>query len=173
MEQLIKLHIFHMSQDDPKKCTARKLAKFGYATIFKRLSKLPYKPILLDPYSSKVISKEDFDHAVKHGLLIIDCSWETAENSFEKIRAKKKVLPRALPFLVAVNPVNYGKAFQLSSIEAFAGALTIMGFKSQAVEILRLYKWANNFLIMNEQPLREYEKAKNSQEIIVAQAEFV
>jgi len=173
MEQQIKLQIFHMSQDDPKKCTAKKLAKFGYATIFKRLNKLPFNPILLDPYSTKVISKEDTEHAIKHGLLVIDCSWETAENSFEKLRAKKKVLPRALPFLVAVNPVNYGKSFQLSTIEAFAGALIILGFKSQAGEILRLYKWTQNFLIMNEQPITEYEKAHTSQEIINAQAEFV
>ncbi len=173
MDQQIKLQIFQLSQDDPRKCTARKLAKFGYATIIKRLNKIPYNPILLDPYSPKVISKEDREHAIKHGLLIIDCSWETAENSFEKIRAKKKMLSRALPFLVAVNPVNYGKAFQLSSIEAFAAALIILDFRSQAEQILRIYKWSANFLIMNEQPIHEYEKANNSQEIIKAQAEFI
>jgi pre-rRNA-processing protein TSR3 len=74
---------------------------------------------------------------------------------------------------VAVNPINYGKAFQLSTLEAFAGALIILGFRSQAEEILGLYKWSFNFINMNKEPLLEYEKATNSEEIIKAQAEFI
>lgn len=162
-----------MAQDDPKKCTARKLARFGHAELVKRLSLIPYSPILLDPYSSKVLSKDDIEIATKHGLLVIDCSWEGAENSINMVRSKKKLVPRALPFLVAVNPVNYGKPFQLSTMEAFAGALIILGFRAEAEKLLGIYKWGKNFLIMNEQPLLEYEKAKNSEEVIKAQAEFV
>lgn len=173
MENKLNLQIYHLSQDDPKKCTARKLARFGHAILLKRLSKVPYSPILLDPYSTKVLSKDDLETAVKHGLLIIDCSWENAENIFDLIRSKKKLVPRALPFLVAVNPVKYGKAFQLSTLEAFAGALVILGFRNQAQEILGLYKWSKNFLIMNKEPLLEYELANNSEEMIKAQAEFV
>ena len=173
MEDQIKLQIFHMAQDDPKKCTARKLARFGHATLLKRISLIPYSPILLDPYSPKVLSKEDLKVATLHGLLIIDCSWQDAENSIERIRSKKKVIPRALPFLVAVNPVNYGKAFKLSSLEAFAGALVILGFKERAEKLLSIYKWAKNFLTMNAEPLKEYENAANSEEIINAQTEFV
>lgn len=173
MGEKIKLQIIHLSQDDPKKCTARKLARFKYAEMVKHLYLISYYPILLDPYSPNVLSLDDRNHAIKHGLLVIDCSWETAESSFDKIRSKKKVLARALPFLVAVNPVNYGKAFQLSTIEAFAAALVILGNRAQGEEILKLYKWSGNFLVMNEQPLSEYEKAKSSEEIIRAQSEFV
>ena len=169
----LSIQILHMSQDDPKKCTARKMAKFGLASLVKRVSNIPYYPILLDPYSTKVLSKDDLEHARKFGILIMDCSWEFAENVFGKFRTKKKVLPRALPFLVAVNPVNYGKGFQLSTLEAAAGALIILGYRDQAEEMLKLYKWSKNFLTMNEQPLTEYENAKNSEEIIKAQMEFV
>ena len=172
-EDRIRLQIFHTSQDDPKKCTARKLARYDFVEMVKRLNGITYFPILLDPYSPKVLSKDDSEHAKKHGICIIDCSWENAENTFERIRSKKKVLPRALPFLVAVNPINYGKPFQLSTIEALAAALIILGYRSKAEEMLGLYKWAKNFLIMNEQPLQEYEKARNSEEIIAAQGEFV
>ena len=173
MDQKIKLLIFHMAQDDPKKCTARKLARFHHAKLVKRLSLIPYSPILLDPYSQKVLSKDDLELVKDYGLLVIDCSWESAENSIDRIRSKKKLIPRALPFLVAVNPINYGKPFQLSTLEALAAALIILGYRSQAEEILRIYKWGKNFLIMNEQPLQEYECAKNSEEMIKAQAEFV
>ncbi len=169
----IKLQIFHMSQDDPKKCTARKLAKFGYATLIKRLSLITYSPVLLDPFSPKVLSKDDLEDVIKHGLLVIDCSWVTVENAFYLLRTKKKVIPRALPYLVAVNPVKYGNAFQLSTLEALAGALIILGYRKQAEKILRLYKWSGNFLIMNEQPLLAYENTATSEEVILAQAEFV
>jgi pre-rRNA-processing protein TSR3 len=173
MTEKIKIEILHLSEDDPKKCTARKLAKFGHARLVKRLNAVSYNPILLDPYSPKVLSKEDLPQALEHGLLIFDCSWDGAENTFDRIRAKKKMAPRALPFLVAVNPVNYGKAFQLSTLEALAGALIVLGYRHQAIELLGLYKWSANFLKMNEQPLLEYENAKSSEEIIKAQKEFI
>ena len=134
----IEISIFHMAQDDPKKCTARKLAKFDHAILIKRLGLIPYSPIFLDPYSSKVLSKDDLELAKTHGLLAIDCSWATAENSIDRIRSKKKLVPRALPFLVAVNPVKYGKPFQLSTLEALAGALIILGYRPQAEKILSI-----------------------------------
>jgi pre-rRNA-processing protein TSR3 len=173
MESKIKLQIYHMTQDDPKKCSARKMARFDHAELIKRLSLIPYSPVLLDPYSTKVLSKEDLEVAELHGLLAVDCSWEYAEEAFQLVRTRKKVVSRALPYLVAVNPVKYGKAFQLSTLEAFAGALIILGYREQAQNILNIYKWSGNFLIMNEQPLLEYEKAKNGKEIIDAQEEFI
>jgi pre-rRNA-processing protein TSR3 len=173
MEPKLKIQVLHTSEDDPKKCTARKLSKFGFVTLIKRLNAIYYNPILLDPYSLKVLSKDDLAHAEKYGLLILDCSWVNAENTFNRIRTKKKMLTRALPFLVAVNPVNYGKPFQLSTLEAIAGALIILGFRNHAEEILNLYKWSQNFIIMNEQPLLEYEKANSAEEIIEAQKDFV
>ena len=173
MEKNIKLLIYHMTQDDPKKCTARKLARLGHATLITRLRLIPYSPILLDPYATKVLSKEDLAVAHQHGLLAIDCSWEHAEEAFQLVTRQRKVVSRALPYLIAINPVKYGKAFELSTLEALAGALIILGQRAQAEEILNIYKWSSNFLVMNEQPLLEYEKAESSEEIIKAQGEFI
>ena len=72
--------------------------------------------------------------ARKHGLLALDCSWATAEHSFEVL--KTKTTSRALPFLLAANPVNYGKPFQLSTLEALAAALYILGEIEQAKKII-------------------------------------
>jgi pre-rRNA-processing protein TSR3 len=173
MENKVKLLIYHMTQDDPKKCTARKMARFDHVELIKRLRLIPYSPVMLDPFASKVLSKEDLVIVEQHGLLGVDCSWEHAEDAFQLVISRRKVVSRALPFLVAVNPVNYGKAFQLSTLEAFAGALVILGYREQAEKILSIYKWSSNFLIMNEEPLQEYEKAKTGKEIIKAQEEFV
>ncbi|MFX1326051.1 MAG: ribosome biogenesis domain-containing protein [Promethearchaeota archaeon] len=39
--------------------------------------------------------------------------------------------------------------------------------------MLSCFKWGNNFLILNEEPLEDYSKAKNSAEIISIQEEYI
>ena len=106
MKEKIKLIIYHANEDDPKKCTAKKLYRFGFAEIIKDIKKTPKKAILLNPFAKKSISKEDLTIAKKHGILAVDCSWVNAEKSFDFLN--KRCAARALPFIVAVNPVNYG-----------------------------------------------------------------
>ena len=160
----MKLIIYHANEDDPKKCTARKLAKFGFAKIITNIKKTPKGAILLNPLSKKSLSKEDVVTAENNGILALDCSWENAENSFEFL--DKRCKSRALPFVVAVNPVNFGKPFKLSTLEAFAASLYILGDVKKAEEILNLYKWAPYFLEINKEPLEDYRTAENSAEVI-------
>lgn len=167
----MKLIIYHADEDDPKKCTAKKLARLSYAKLETNIKKAPVDAILLNPFSIKSISKEDLEIAKKNGILAVDCSWENVENNFEYL--DKKNHSRALPFLVAANPVNYGKPFKLTTLEAFAASLYILDEIKQAEKILGIYTWGNQFLNLNKQPLEDYRKAKTSKDVIEAMKQYI
>lgn len=164
MDEKVKLFVYHANEDDPRKCSARKLAKFGFAKLETNIRKTKRKTILLNPFADKSISPEDKEIAMENGILAVDCSWKNAESAFSYL--DKKNHSRALPFVVAVNPVNYGKAFKLTTLEAFSASLYIMGETEHAKKILKLYKWSPHFLEMNKEPLERYKQAKNSKEVI-------
>jgi len=171
MNKDIRLCVYHSNEDDPRKCSARKMHKFGYAKLETNIKKVPRDMILLNPFAEKSLSSEDKNIALKNGILGLDCSWKNAENSFDFL--DKKNYSRALPFVVAVNPVNYGKAFKLTTLEAFSAALYILGDVEKAEKILGLYKWAPHFLVMNKEPLERYKNAKNSKEVIEIMNEYL
>lgn len=171
MKRKIQLIVYHTNEDDPKKCSAKKLHKFGFVKLEKNIRKVPKHAILLNPFAEKSLSKEDVKTAKENGILAIDCSWKNAEKSFEYLNRKN--ISRALPFLIAANPVNYGKPFKLTTLEAFASALYILGEKEHAKDILNIYKWSPHFLELNKQPLEEYVKAKNSKEVIKIMRRYI
>ena len=165
------LYFYDGQQCDPKKCSARKLARFGLATRVKKISMLPGGALVLVPTAPRVLSKEDKERGEKAGIAVLDLSWNKTGDNFPKVVRASKL--RALPFLVAANPVNYGKPFMLSSAEAFAAALVILGHRQQAEEVMSKFKWGRTFLDLNNEPLLEYEKAANAEEIIRAQSLFL
>lgn len=167
----MNLIVYHANEDDPKKCSAKKLAKFGFARLETNIRKVPKDCILLNPFAKKSVSKEDLSTAKKHGILAVDCSWNNAETSFDFLVRKNR--SRALPFVLAANPVNYGKPFKLSTLEAFATTLYILDRVEQARDILNLYKWGPHFLDLNKEPLEDYRAAKNSGEIVEAMKNYV
>jgi len=171
MMKRIQLFVYHANEDDPKKCSAKKLNKFGFVKLEKNIKKVPRNKILLNPFAKKSLSKTDLKTAREFGILAIDCSWKNAEKSFDYL--DKKNYSRALPFLVAANPVNYGKPFKLTTLEAFASALYILDEVDFAKEILNIYKWAPHFLELNKEPLEDYRKAKNSEEVIKRMNEYI
>lgn len=153
---------------DPSKCTARKLLDSGSAEKLLKDRELGKEGVYLNPLSEKAISPEDKEDAELGGIRAIDCSWTEAEDKIPQYENG-----RSLPYLVAVNPVNYGKPFQLTTVEALAGALFIFGESDQAEEILSRFSWGEHFFEMNEAPLSEYKEAEDSSEIVEIQQEFM
>ena len=171
MKKRIKLFVYHTDEDDPKKCSAKKLGRLGFAKLEKNIRRIPKHAVLLNPFAEKSLSREDLSVAEKAGILAVDCSWKNVEDVFDGL--EKFHFSRALPFLVAVNPVNYGKPFKLTTLEAFAATLYIFGEIEHAREILNIYKWSLHFLELNKQPLEDYRKAKNSTEVIQIMKHYI
>jgi pre-rRNA-processing protein TSR3 len=61
----------------------------------------------------------------------------------------------------------------LSSVEALAASLYILGEKKQAEEILSKFTWGMNFIDLNREPLERYSQARTSAEVVEIQSEYV
>ena len=163
---MIRLYAFRDNSCDPRKCTVKKLEKAGFLTIFTKIARIPRNTLLLDPTAEQALSPAD---RYAKSITVMDCSWEvldTGSVSSWRIR-------RALPFLVAANPVNFGKPCKLSSVEALAAALYILGDKERARDILSKVSWGIRFLEVNQEPLDLYAEAKDSTEIIRIQGFYI
>jgi pre-rRNA-processing protein TSR3 len=166
----MRLYAYDVGQCDPKKCTARKLARLGLITSVNVLRKIPYKTIVLAPPAEKALSPAD--RALTSSITVFDCSWKQIAPLEERLmRLKRK--KRALPYLIATNPVNYGKPFILSSAEAFAAALVILGENEQAESLLDKFNWGAEFMRLNEAMLLAYSTAKDSTEVVEMQKKFM
>ena len=149
----VRIYVYEMHQDDPKKCTSAKMCRMRLATPIYRLTSIHPKMVVLDPTSTKIFTPEE---DVSYGIVIIDCSWQKVDEVFlQKIRGKRV----RLPLLIAANPVHYGHIGVLSSVEAAAAALYLVSQKEQAKEMLRIYKWGPNFLVLNKDLLDAYLEA--------------
>ena len=164
----IRLIALMLEECDPKRCTARRLLRFELADATRRSRFLPRGCVVLHPTGEHVLSPLDRAAAEAHGLAVVDSSWKAGP-----VPAIPRHPSRALPFLLAANPVNYGKPFLLSSVEAFAAALSILGYASQAEEILSKFGWGRQFLVLNSEPLESYALAATREDILAAQAEFI
>lgn len=146
-------------EDDPKKCTAMKLCKFG---IVKKVYSIG-NSIVLDAFSDTLLSKND-----PPTITAIDCSWKG--ELINRLRFKNG---RRLPLLFAANPINYSKPYKLSTAEALAAACIILGYKEKANEILNKFKWGHTFLTLNQELLDAYAKASTSDEILKIEEEYL
>lgn len=101
----------------------------------------------------------------------MDCSWNRLDDvPFNKT---KGAAPRLLPWLVAGNPVNYGRPCKLSCAEALAAVLIICGCKEEGEELMGRFKWGHSFLSLNDELLSTYASCHTGKEIIEAQTEWL
>ena len=163
----MNVYVLMLKQDDPHKCTAAKLSKFGFARSLFRVRQIPRSSLVLNPTASRIILANDRDNST--GLVAIDCSWEKAIIEF---RRKIPGLQRRLPTLLAANPTNYAKKHKLSSAEALAAGMFILGSRETAVKLLSLFKWGNTFLTLNNDLLEAYSKAGSEEELSEIESQF-
>jgi pre-rRNA-processing protein TSR3 len=163
---MIPLYAYRDNTCDPRKCTMKKLAQRGLVTIVTSIRRIPRSTLLLDPTAEQAVSPAD-----RHlpSITALDCSWEVLDTGAVASWRNR----RALPYLVAANPVNFGRPFRLTSVEAIAATLYILGEKEQARAILAPFRWGLRFLEVNCNPLEDYAQARDSSEVVAIQALYM
>jgi pre-rRNA-processing protein TSR3 len=170
MQRQVKIVVYHAGQCDPKKCTALKLKRHGLLRLVRQIKFLPKRAVVLNPLSEIAFSPADKERIENFGLVALDFSWEHAEKALLK---NVRGTSRCLPYLIAGNPVNFGKPTKLSTVEALAAALYIAGFKEEASRLLSIFKWGPTFVELNYERLENYANAKNSTEVVKMQSRFM
>ena len=153
----MKINLLMFYQDDPKKCTAAKLIKFGLA---RKITKSQSKTVLLHPYAEKTLLNKE--KSLFTSITGIDCSWALAEEVFQKDFLG---VSRKLPPLLAGNPVNYSKINKLTTVEAIAGASFILGDEDLSQKLLEKFNWGHTFLELNENLLHDYQKVTSEDQV--------
>ena len=168
MAQLIPVHAIWLAQDDPKKNTAVRLSRRGDLKLHEKFNQLPRRGIILEPLCGKVLGPEDHELLLKQGgaLVGLDCSWAHIEDSVSEVMRKTKLQGRMLPLLLAANPVNWGKPGKMTTAEALAASLYLIGKEEQARKLLGAFRWGEQFFILNKEPLDAYRDAKTSSELV-------
>ena len=170
----VPVHALWLAQDDPKKNTAVLASKRGDMKLHKKINTLPRRGIILEPLCGKVFGPEDHELILEqHGSIVgLDCSWAHIESSVDQVMKRTRLQPRMLPLLLAANPVNWGKPGRLTTAEALATVLFLIGRIEQSKRVLGAFRWGPRFFELNAEPLEAYASATSSAELVVFQFEF-
>ena len=165
---MIPVFVYDKNQCDPKKCTAKRMLKFGLAKEAKTLHAIPKGSIVLSPFAEKALSPDDIKYA-RHGLVVMDLTW----TNIDEFPRPKGTNDRALPYMLASNPINWGRPMELNSAEAVMASLFILGEREQAETFRGRFNWAPEFMRLNGELLEEYSSAKDSTEVVRIQNEYI
>ncbi|MHA1951007.1 MAG: DUF367 family protein [Candidatus Thorarchaeota archaeon] len=170
MSEKPEIIVYHANQCAPKKCTGTRLGRMRKAKIVQNMRFIPRGAVVLNPVSEVAFSAADRESVLKAGLVALDCSWKQAEKIFAASRAGAQ---RSLPYLLAANPTNTYKPVKLSTAEALAAALYILGLTEQADDLLSVFKWGHSFITLNREWLDSYAECSTSSEVVKVQTEIM
>ncbi|KAJ2924426.1 hypothetical protein H1R20_g12666, partial [Candolleomyces eurysporus] len=154
---------------DPKRCSGKKLARQGLIKDLRVGTR--FRGIVVSPKATQIVSPADKDIILAGGVAVVECSWARLDEvPFNKIASPHE---RLLPYLIATNPVNFGKPWRLNCVEALAAAFYIAGFDDYAERLLSVFGWGSGFLEVNRPYITRYKTCKSSDEIREVQEEII
>ena len=169
-EKPVRLVLFEYKQNDPKRDTGMKLVRNGLVRSLRPGD--PFKGIVLSACGKSVLSPSDRALIVSAGLGGVNCSWNRLDE-ISNVPGGNIARHRKLPFLIAANPINYGRAYKLSSAEALAAALAIVGLDTDSRRVTEKFAWESEFWKLNDPLINEYKRCSSGAEIIRVQDRFM
>lgn len=131
----------------------------------------PFRGVVLTPTATQAISPADKQVMEQNGLAVVDCSWaKLDEVPFARIRSPHE---RLLPYLVAANPVNYGRPYKLNCAEALAAAFYICDMRAYGDALMSKFKWGDAFWELNAELLARYMQCETSADIVSTQTAWL
>ncbi|EGF82361.1 hypothetical protein BATDEDRAFT_86599 [Batrachochytrium dendrobatidis JAM81] len=131
---------------DPKRCSGKKLARVGVMTnlrVGQRFSGIVMRGVC-------AVSPSDRDIIIRSGIAVVD-----------------------LPYLVAANPVNYGKPSKLNCVEALAACCFITGLDDAGHALLENFGWGHAFYDINKELFDIYSKCTDAADIVQKQTKYI
>ncbi|KAF9788448.1 DUF367-domain-containing protein [Thelephora terrestris] len=154
---------------DPKRCSGKKLARLGLIKELRVGNR--FRGIVLSPNGRDIVSPADKDIVSSGGLAVVECSWARLDEvPFGKISSPHE---RILPYLLATNPVNYGKPWKLNCVEALAAAFYITGHEDYGRRLLQDFGWGDSFWKVNLHFLDKYRNCKDAKDVEKIQTEIM
>lgn len=148
----VPVAMWELGQTDARRDTGSKLVRLGLAKLLRLGVRWP--GVSLSPSAASVLSPSDAALVASKGVAVVNCSWaRLGDVPFGRCSA---AAPRLLPFLLAANPTKYGQPCTLSSAEALAAALAIVGQGEDAHTLMARFSWAASFWALNGRFLDAY-----------------
>lgn len=165
----VKLAMWDFDHCDPKRCLGKKLERLGLIRNLRVGQK--FSGVVVSPNGKGVVCPDDREIVESSGAAVVECSWARLDEvPFNKIGGKNE---RLLPYLVAANPVNYGRPWRLNCVEALAACFAICGHIDWAEQLLENFSWGLTFLKINEELIEVYQKCTDSESVTKAQDDWL
>jgi pre-rRNA-processing protein TSR3 len=171
----IPLFVRFLEEDDPRRCTGHRLLERGLVRRASGRRDGRPEPITLDPFARAPLCARDRERAESAGFLVVDGSWNrlSARSRLSTTEGRSgRGSSRRLPLLVATNPQHFGRWTQLTTAEALAAAVYLVGRPREAERLLAGLRGGPAFLEINRARLDRFARASSRDEVTAAEREI-